>query len=109
MARRGLWTVVFAVALAAHGARAQLVCDGHADDPAPGTPEWTQRDADNVTYPQDQGDSENCGHAPDGTQTDCPTTDQPIATLSSDRLRAGDAVGAVSRSASRATRSARSR
>src|SRR5437773_9805486 len=37
------------IAFAAPGARAQLVCDEYAGDPAEGTPEWTQRDADNVS------------------------------------------------------------
>jgi dienelactone hydrolase len=35
-----------------------------------------------IIDPQGQGDSENCGHTPDGTQTSCPTTDQPIDTRS---------------------------
>ena len=35
-------------ALAASGARAQLVCDDYAGDPAENTPEWIQRDANNV-------------------------------------------------------------
>jgi hypothetical protein len=32
--------------------------------------------------PQGQGDSESCGHAPDGTQTTCPGTNQPNDTRS---------------------------
>src|SRR3954471_23035996 len=32
--------------------------------------------------PAGAGDSENCGHTPTGTQTTCPTTDQPIDTSS---------------------------
>jgi dienelactone hydrolase len=36
------------VASLAPGARAQLVCDEYAGDPAENTQEWTQRDADNV-------------------------------------------------------------
>ena len=35
-----------------------------------------------IIDPQGQGDSENCGHTPDGTQTTCPTTDQPNDTRS---------------------------
>ena len=35
-----------------------------------------------IIDPQGQGDSENCGHTPDGTQTTCPTTDQPTDTKS---------------------------
>ncbi len=35
-----------------------------------------------IIDPQGQGDSENCGHTPDGTQTSCPTTDQPVDTRS---------------------------
>jgi len=35
-----------------------------------------------IIDPQGQGDSESCGHAPDGTQTSCPTTNQPIDTRS---------------------------
>ena len=35
-----------------------------------------------IIDPQGQGDSENCGHTPDGTQTTCPTTNQPIDTKS---------------------------
>jgi dienelactone hydrolase len=37
------------VAFTAPSARAQLVCDDHAGDPAEGTHEWTQRDATNVS------------------------------------------------------------
>src|SRR5262245_11012863 len=40
--------LVAGVALATADARAQLVCDEYAGDPAEGTPEWTQRDAQNV-------------------------------------------------------------
>src|SRR5213593_1855291 len=36
------------IAFAAPGARAQLVCDDDAGNPAENTPEWTQRDANNV-------------------------------------------------------------
>jgi hypothetical protein len=46
-----LWiTAALAVGItvAAPSARAQLVCDEYAGDPAEGTAEWTQRDADNV-------------------------------------------------------------
>lgn len=32
--------------------------------------------------PTNQGDSESCGHAPDGTETECPTTNQPDDTRS---------------------------
>jgi hypothetical protein len=50
--RTNRWLIAFAIgagiAASAPGARAQLVCDGYAGDPAEGTPEWTQRDADNV-------------------------------------------------------------
>jgi dienelactone hydrolase len=35
-----------------------------------------------IVDPQAQGDSENCGHAPDGTTTTCPQTDQPDDTRS---------------------------
>ena len=35
-----------------------------------------------IIDPQGQGDSENCGHTPDGTQTTCPTTNQPNDTRS---------------------------
>jgi dienelactone hydrolase len=35
-----------------------------------------------IIDPQGQGDSENCGHEPDGTQTTCPATNQPIDTSS---------------------------
>lgn len=35
-----------------------------------------------IIDPQGQGDSENCGHAPDGTVTTCPSTDQPDDTRS---------------------------
>jgi dienelactone hydrolase len=35
-----------------------------------------------IIDPQGQGDSENCGHAPDGTQTSCPSTNQPVDTRS---------------------------
>jgi dienelactone hydrolase len=35
-----------------------------------------------IIDPQGQGDSENCGHTPDGAQTTCPTTNQPIDTSS---------------------------
>jgi len=32
--------------------------------------------------PQNQGESESCGHTPDGTETTCPTTNQPNDTRS---------------------------
>jgi dienelactone hydrolase len=35
-----------------------------------------------IIDPQGQGDSENCGHSPDGTQTTCPSTNQPNDTRS---------------------------
>jgi len=35
-----------------------------------------------IIDPQGQGDSESCGHTPDGAQTTCPATDQPIDTSS---------------------------
>lgn len=35
-----------------------------------------------IIDPQGQGDSENCGHAPDGTTTSCPQTNQPADTRS---------------------------
>jgi hypothetical protein len=35
-----------------------------------------------IIDPQGQGDSENCGHTPDGAQTTCPGTDQPDDTRS---------------------------
>ncbi len=35
-----------------------------------------------IVDPQGQGDSESCGHEPDGTQTDCPGTNQPDDTRS---------------------------
>jgi dienelactone hydrolase len=35
-----------------------------------------------IIDPQGQGDSENCGHEPDGTTTFCPTTNQPADTRS---------------------------
>jgi hypothetical protein len=35
-----------------------------------------------IIDPQAQGDSESCGHTPDGTQTSCPQTDQPTDTRS---------------------------
>jgi dienelactone hydrolase len=35
-----------------------------------------------IIDPQNQGDSEACGHAPDGTETTCPTTNQPNDTRS---------------------------
>lgn len=35
-----------------------------------------------IIDPQGQGDSENCGHAPDGAITGCPTTNQPNDTRS---------------------------
>ena len=35
-----------------------------------------------IIDPQGQGDSEICGHAPDGTQTTCPGTNQPNDTRS---------------------------
>ena len=48
MAHRSIgWLITFALAAGAPAARAQ-VCDQYAGDPAEGTPEWTQRDADNV-------------------------------------------------------------
>jgi predicted dienelactone hydrolase len=47
---RWLGIVAFAagVATVTPAAHAQLVCDEYAGDPAEGTPEWTQRDAENV-------------------------------------------------------------
>src|SRR2546426_1003775 len=36
------------IASSAPGARAQVVCDEYAGDPAESSAEWTQRDADNV-------------------------------------------------------------
>jgi dienelactone hydrolase len=35
-----------------------------------------------IIDPQGQGDSENCGHEPDGTTTTCPSTNQPADTRS---------------------------
>lgn len=35
-----------------------------------------------IIDPQGQGDSESCGHTPDGTQTTCPSTNQPNDTRS---------------------------
>lgn len=35
-----------------------------------------------IVDPQGQGDSENCGHTPDGAQTTCPSTNQPVDTSS---------------------------
>lgn len=35
-----------------------------------------------IIDPQGQGDSENCGHTPDGAQTSCPVTNQPNDTRS---------------------------
>src|SRR5829696_3362730 len=35
-----------------------------------------------IVDPQGQGDSENCGHTPDGAQTTCPATNQPVDTRS---------------------------
>ena len=35
-----------------------------------------------IIDPQGQGDSESCGHRPDGTQTTCPATNQPNDTRS---------------------------
>ena len=50
MTRRSIFCLIASLALAAGApaARAQ-VCDEYAGDPAEGTPEWTQRDADNVS------------------------------------------------------------
>jgi dienelactone hydrolase len=49
MARHSLrWLIALALLASAPAARAQLVCDEYAGDPAESTPEWTQRDADNV-------------------------------------------------------------
>jgi dienelactone hydrolase len=44
----GIAAALAAGVVLASGARAQLVCDEYAGDPAEGTPDWTQRDANNV-------------------------------------------------------------
>ena len=48
-----------------------------------------------IIDPQGQGDSENCGHTPDGAQTTCPTTNQPADTQLGHRLRPVDPVEPV--------------
>ena len=55
--------LVIGIAWAPPAARAQLVCDEYAGDPAEGTPEWTQRDADNVSCGQQKADDADASPA----------------------------------------------